>query len=514
MSQIEFGKLIGKLLNYTGVKNYVLAIELGYDVSYISKVINSKIYPSRKSANIICQKIAAFISREAADSARQAIAKYLDMELNTGISISEQKKQFQNELENRLFSAYLYSTERTAEEKEAAVLNEEIEKEMPRERNSYTLVNPRLQRKYLRIPIDENVTEENPLDLIVLTNLFELSRDDKLHLAGVKQEEIIQMRPELMHFKLILSITDSKKLDAIFDPILLMYMVTNFSSATFSIYATNFPFHSLVMSAKKHFAHFIMPGREGKCLIANTSDDERVILDTYETLDEMIATSCHPIFNEYTVEEMIVSKQYMRSIIGKNIRVVIGTINELFLPQELFAKLAQEHFGDNPEVLEELKNIDIVLNNATYNSDLQILLYEQTLNNYVLTGELSFFNKKVKVSAADREAHVRNMIHILEEHPNIKVKIIKGYFIEEFKQCENPSCYLSGICNYLRITSKYTDKTLLVIRDERMNTIFDKFFAEAWENRSDVVEDNAIISMIELSLNYIELLDMGINLGV
>ncbi len=512
MSQIEFGKLIGKLLNYTGAKNYVLAMELGYDVSYISKIINSKIYPSRKSANVICQKIALFISREATDSARNAIEKYLDITISGNSSLSEQKKQFENELESRLFEAYLYSTEREVEEKETGGPVEETEKEVLREKNSFTLVNPRLQRKYLRIPIDETVTEENPLDLIVLTNLFELSRDDKLHLAGVKKEEFAQVRPELMHFKLILSITDSKKLDVIFDPILFMYMVTNFSSATFDIYATNFPFHSLVMSAKNHFAHFIMPGIDGKCLVANTSDDEKVVLDTYETLDEMIATNCHPVFNEYTVEEMIISKQYMRSIIGKNIRVVIGTINELFLPPELFNKLAKEHFGDNPEVIEELKNIDVVLNNATYNSDLQILLYEQTLNNYVLTGELSFFNKRVKVSAADREAHVKHMIHILEEHPNIKVKIIKGYFIEEFKQCENPSCYLSGICNYMRISSKYTDKTLLVIRDERMNNIFDNFFVEAWENRSDVVEDNAIISMIELSLNYIELLDMGINL--
>ena len=200
----------------------------------------------------------------------------------------------------------------------------------------------------------------------------------------------------------------------------------------------------------------------------------------------------------------------MRSIIGKNIRVLIGTINELFLPPELFERLAVENFGDEPEVLAELRNIDIVLNNATYNSDMQILLYEQTLNNYVLTGELSFFNKRVKVSISDREAHIRHMIELLESHPNISVKIIKGYFIEEFKQYENPSCYLSNISHYLRISSQDTDKTLLVMKDDKMSEIFDRFFEEAWENRSDVVTDNGIIPMIELSLNYIELLDLGI----
>lgn len=84
MRQIEFGKLIGRLLNYTGTKNYALALELGYDVSYISKMINSKIYPSSKSANVICQKIAAFVTKEATDSARYAIEGYLKIEIDEG----------------------------------------------------------------------------------------------------------------------------------------------------------------------------------------------------------------------------------------------------------------------------------------------------------------------------------------------------------------------------------------------------------------------------------------------
>ena len=40
MYQIEFGKLIDKLIYLSGQKNYSLAMRLGYDVSYISKWIN------------------------------------------------------------------------------------------------------------------------------------------------------------------------------------------------------------------------------------------------------------------------------------------------------------------------------------------------------------------------------------------------------------------------------------------------------------------------------------------
>lgn len=512
MNQIEFGKLIGKLLNYTGSKNYVLALELGYDVSYISKIINSKIYPSSKNANIICQKIAAFVSREATASARVAIEKYLKISTNAACTVEKQREQFERELEKQLFESYLFSTRRDETGKETAGTLEDNEKGVPQEKNSYTLINPRLRRKYLQIPIDDAVTEENPLEMIILANLFELSRDDKFHLAGIKKGEFLEAGPERVHFKMILSITENGTKDAIFDSILFIYMVTNFSSTDFQIYATNFPFHTLVMAAKKNFAHFIIPGRDGKCLVATTSADENVIQDTYESLDEMIATNCHPVFEEYSIEDMIISKQYMRSIIGENIRILIGTVNEWFLPPDLFEKLANEQFGDNPEVLEELKNIHIVLNNATYDSDLQVLLYEQSLNNYVLTGELNFFNKRIKVSTADREAHVRHMIHILEEHPNIELKLIKGYFVEEFKQYENPSCYLSSTTSYFRINSEFTKETLLVMKDNHLIGNFERFFLEAWQNRSDVVREDGIISAIELSLTYIELLDMGVNL--
>ena len=40
MDEIEFGKLIDKLIYFSGQKNYSLAMKLGYDVSYISKWIN------------------------------------------------------------------------------------------------------------------------------------------------------------------------------------------------------------------------------------------------------------------------------------------------------------------------------------------------------------------------------------------------------------------------------------------------------------------------------------------
>lgn len=55
---MDFGKLLEKLLHASAQKNYALAAELGYDVSYISKWITKSMLPANKNVNVICESIA------------------------------------------------------------------------------------------------------------------------------------------------------------------------------------------------------------------------------------------------------------------------------------------------------------------------------------------------------------------------------------------------------------------------------------------------------------------------
>ena len=45
----RFSRLLEFLINTAQIKNYVLAQELQYDVSYISKWVNGKLIPSEKT---------------------------------------------------------------------------------------------------------------------------------------------------------------------------------------------------------------------------------------------------------------------------------------------------------------------------------------------------------------------------------------------------------------------------------------------------------------------------------
>ena len=85
MNEKEFGKLIEKLIYFSGQKNYSLATELGYDVSYISKWINSTMLPSAKNIKNIIKITSNFIVDSSSDSSLDDMINYFEIDLNNKI---------------------------------------------------------------------------------------------------------------------------------------------------------------------------------------------------------------------------------------------------------------------------------------------------------------------------------------------------------------------------------------------------------------------------------------------
>ena len=60
---------------------------------------------------------------------------------------------------------------------------------------------------------------------------------------------------------------------------------------------------------------------------------------------------------------MIEDQTYVQYIMNNELRCLLGSINEFFMPEDLFMEIAQRVFGNNPKLLHELKKINIFLNN-------------------------------------------------------------------------------------------------------------------------------------------------------
>ena len=91
MYEIEFGKLIDKLIYFSGQKNYSLAMKLGYDVSYISKWINLNMLPSAKNIKNISKITSEFIVNSSSESSLDDISEYFNIKFNQDNSQSKKE---------------------------------------------------------------------------------------------------------------------------------------------------------------------------------------------------------------------------------------------------------------------------------------------------------------------------------------------------------------------------------------------------------------------------------------
>src|SRR5699024_5239381 len=91
---------------------------------------------------------------------------------------------------------------------------------------------------------------------------------------------------------------------------------------------------------------------------------------------------------------MIEDQTYIQYIMNNDLRCLLGSINEFFMPPDLFMEIAQKLFGHNKKIINELQKINLFLHNVTYKSKLRVLIYESELRKYMSSGKLHFLDRK------------------------------------------------------------------------------------------------------------------------
>lgn len=501
MVNVEFGKNIEKLIQFSGQKNYSLAKELGYDVSYISKWISGTMLPASKNIKNICEKTAKFVVDNATEIHKCEILAYYKLDINK-YSSDESIIQY---IQDMLNESYLFSSQKKANKNYIKVGKENTE-----QCNSLLYIKPRLLKKHLDEDIMDLTKKEIKNDVILLADLFSLGKDDKLHIAGIRSGSTIKTEMKNVRIRFLISFDENAD-DIIFNTILLMNMIKIYSNINFTFYSCKHAQYSLTSVIKENSFTYTVYTDTKQCLFTNVSQDPKVVQDIYESLEEMIETRSRITFLEKNPREIILEKNYIEYMIGRDLRWLIGNMSELFMPSDLFLEIGKIVFGESKEIVDELKNIDAILQNAIYKSDIQILMYENAIRQYISNGILSFFNTTITLSLEQRQRHIEYMEKILKENEDIDIKLINGNLVDDFKNKENPTAYLSRNINIIKGNfdeySEYENK-YLIIRDNRLDNIFKRFFKEVWESERYNIskfKEEAIIRISDL-LNYINIL--------
>ncbi|MEG0857440.1 MAG: hypothetical protein RSG52_13275 [Terrisporobacter sp.] len=494
MIENEFGTLVEKLIYFSGQKNFSLAMKLGYDVSYISKWINLSTIPTSKNINSINDIIANFVVESVSEESLNGLINYLEIETNDVQKIDE---ILTSKIKDELYKSYSYSYKKYNKKNSKKGNNN----------NSIQIINPSLRKQYLENEALEFIEKLGQSEIIMICNLFSLSSEDKVKISGIDKSVSDQenLSTDFMKVKYILSIDENSK-NIVLDTISLITMATSSRRVNSEFYSCEFASETMIIAMKNIFVHtaiFI----NNKCLTTVTSHDEKVINDTYETLENIANTRGRKMFLLKTPQEMLIGEEYINYMMCEDLKWLIDEITELFMPSDLFLEVGQLVFGNSPEITSRLSKIDKVLQNITYNSKIDVILYKFVLKKYADNGNIKFFNQTVTLNIEQRKRHIENIKKLLEEKEDININLDGNSYLGDYKNNnERISLYMSQDISFLKEKFNGTSQNYLIIKETRLENILKEFFDFIWSDKDKENNKEEIKKLLLNHLRYIEIL--------
>lgn len=458
----SFGSLLEQILVTAGIKNYTLAGELNYDVSYISKWLSGKSVPSGKNIENIARRVAGITISAGSGEGKEKL-KY-----RFGAS---DENELEEKIYRELIGAYASTTGKINRDRYA--------------NNASVMVHPDSQYALLQDYIRE-IDVSEPLNIAVLADFFSLDRTAKLLLAGIEKDgfRLRKMRDDI-HIHFITDITQLKG-ESIYDVILFIHMLTNYSLTDFSLMHSHFASGKLVFSVMDQYAgmNILTDNRQFLCMASTKSKAEvNGIFQEIMALENPDRT----MFSATGIDRMLESHEYIQTLVSPNIRWLVGHMTEHFLAPEIFDQFVIEVFGGRESLAEEARKAYLLSQNVLYKKEISMMVYDTALTDFILSGEVDFFNHRVVLNPLQRKVQMEYLRDSFRSKKNLQIKMVEEGFSADFRYITNPCIFLSDSIDYLRLENGFYEKNILLLSDKTLRNIFNRFFEEIWNNSREVV---------------------------
>jgi len=458
-----FASHLEQLMIVSGVKNTLLAKELNYDTSYISKWLTGKSVPSKKNIEKILLTISKILIKNATSSAKGELLERFqaknESELEDSIC-SFLRNSYYNQL--REINEYNYINN--------ASLNASSHGLFP-----------------LLTDYANSLKGQTNLHIAVMADLFSLEPMTKLILAGIQNQRFALQapRPDLKIDYIINTSTLTNS--SVYDILLLVHMTTCFSLTDFNIYQHTDAQGKLIISVDEEFSGITLLGESTQYLCTTSTRDKKSAHNIYENIQNY-AEPDKRIFVYTEMKNLLTSHQYIQSLLSQNTRWLVGHMSEQFISPELFVRLSSHFF--HGELLEECKRAYFLSSNAIRTNQVQIMIYGLGLMHFALSGELDFFNHKVILSPEEIRHELKYLQTLLQFIDDNHLRLINEGFSDDFNYITNPYICLSSSIGYLRLDNKQYKNNILLVRDEFVQNKLDTFFNSIWNYDSNIVISN------------------------
>ena len=344
LKNLTFGDLLEKLLYLSNQKKSSLARFIGYDVSYINKWIASTHLPSSKRINKICKNISDFIVDSLDDSTLDNLINYFEIPTDSS---------------NNFIGEYIESTL-----KEVYIdtfnTNNKSGKNLPKSThseeyyNSMSMVKPNIIYNTFFNELNNISDKEDSIEILISLNLMYLNYKDKIALSDLKEFLYRISQKTSVKASFLIGLGADNEDDALINTLLAIKLISSYPSVNFKIYNCNVSSNTVIFAIKDNFLSTNIFFEEGECLFTTNSKDRKLVEEFYSNIKYTLKNKGKILYSRKDPLSMIEDQTYIQYIMNNDLKCLLGSINEFFMPPDLFMEIAERLFGHNQKIINEL----------------------------------------------------------------------------------------------------------------------------------------------------------------
>ena len=483
----RFSTLLEQLLSKTDIKNYILAQELQYDVSYISKWISGKMIPSEKNIEKTLRTISQCVVDSASEENKSVL--FSDYQVDNTVDLFEA-------IYDHLTAEYSFVKNADNDPGQTSTAETAFYSEMP-------------LHQFLAKTKHPIVRQVKSLEVISAVDILSLDPEYRLMIAELENVNLSARRDYPgVHFSMIINIPENT--NNVYDTVFLMNMLANLANIDFQLYENPQVAGKIIFGINNSYIISGMLLDSNHCFAVNTSENA----EHCAVICNKLSALCNRnmlLFKRTSIQSMFLQYDYIQSILATNSRWLIGYMTEHFLPDSLFEELLdQTNVLENLNVSkEELRRVHSITTNMLQTSRIKILVPRSAFVNFIVSGELDFFNHKVTLTPDQRYCYLEHLVHLITKNKEFAIKfVINNDFMKDFHHIVNPCLYMSdGLC-FLRLYHRSRTDNILSLNKTKIKHMFSNFFDIIWNETSDYLMDNPedIIQNINQFMQSIKIL--------
>lgn len=465
----RFSNLLKHLMNVSNLKNYVLAKELQYDESYISKWVTGSLLPTEKTSEKVFRDISRCIVASCTPESREAL-------------YSEYQVDQDRDLEDAIFDNL------EAEFDYVIHLKESTGSEVADKTAYYPELTLAQFLKKMRHPVLRQVKS---LDVMMATDILALDPHYQMALAELDNNENVNVSQRSypgVRFTMMINL-DAPETNNTYNVQFLLSLLTNLSNVDFYLHSSPQSQGKLLFVVKEAYAIAGMIIDENHCLSVTTTEEAKNANALYERLHSLCRQETLAV-RRTTMEHMLRSNEYMQYSFTRNQRWCISHITEHFMPDDIFEELADQYCRQHKDADRDLLwKTHRFAGKILETMNLKLLVSEDGMNHFTVTGRVDFWGDKMVLSPDQRIRCLEYAQSIAEENRNVQVRILRKPGSARLQNIPQPTLFLSDSFSYLRLHRSGPSYNISVLNHPNLRCMFRSYYDAIWEDASYVYSE-------------------------